>query len=260
MLYALGVGAGTADPTGFELEFTTQNSAGVALEVLPTFPVVIRSGGNLIERVGEFDRAKLVHGEQSVTLHSVLPVAGSVTSVSQLTGVYDKGSGAVITTERVATDTESGAKLFTTSNSAFIRGEGGFGGARGPANQVEIPSRAPDRAITYHTRPDQALLYRLSGDFNPLHSDPAFAARAGFDKPILHGLCSFGFAGRALLHSVCDSNVHRFRSISCRFTKPVLPGEPLHVAIWLCARGETVFRVSTERGVVIDSGQFSYDA
>jgi acyl dehydratase len=174
--------------------------------------------------------------------------------------VYDKGSGAVITTERVATDTQSGAKIFTTSNSAFIRGEGGFGGARGPANHVEIPSRDPDRAITYHTRPDQALLYRLSGDFNPLHSDPAFAARAGFDKPILHGLCSFGFAGRALLHSVCDSDVRRFRSISCRFTKPVLPGESLHVAIWLCARGETVFRVSTERGVVIDSGQFSYDA
>jgi acyl dehydratase len=258
LLYALGVGAGVTDPTGFELEFTTENSQNVEQKVLPTFPVVIPGGRGGFSQIGSFNPAMLVHGEQSVTLHSVLPVEGTVSSVTTITGIYDKGSGAVVANETVATDTATGQPLYTTTSSAFIRGEGGFGGDRGPSNKVVMPDRAADHQVTYHTRPDQALLYRLSGDRNPLHSDPAFAAMGGFDRPILHGLCTFGFTGRALLHTVCGSDPARFESMAARFSKPVLPGESLTVSIWGEGSGRAVFRTATEQGVVIDGGVLAY--
>jgi acyl dehydratase len=141
---------------------------------------------------------------------------------------------------------------------AFIRGEGGFGGDRGPSGKAEAPERAPDHTVIYATRPDQALLYRLSGDRNPLHSDPKFAARGGFDRPILHGLCSYGFTGRALLHSVCGSDPDRFVGMSARFSKPVFPGEELTVSIWELGDGRAFFRTSTPAGTVIDGGQLTY--
>jgi acyl dehydratase len=258
MLYALGVGAGVADPTGFELEFTTENTSEVTQRVLPTFPVVVPGGAGAFAKIGSFNPAMLVHGEQSVELHAPLPVAGTVSSVTTITGVYDKGSGAVISTSTVATDTSSGSPLWTTTSSAFIRGEGGWGGDRGPSNTVQFPDRNPEHSVTYDTRPDQALLYRLSGDRNPLHSDPKFAAMGGFDRPILHGLCSFGFTGRALLHTFCASDPDRFVSMSARFSKPVLPGQALEVSMWEVADGKALFRTSTDVGVVIDSGQLSY--
>lgn len=261
LLYALGVGAGVLDPTGFELEFTTENSQDVTQRVLPTFPVVVPGGsGAAFGKVGSFNPAMLVHGEQSVTLHAPLPVAGTVTSVTTITGIYDKGSGAVVATETVATDTATGKPLFTTTSSAFIRGEGGFGGDRGPSAKVELPERGPDHTVTYQTRPDQALLYRLSGDRNPLHSDPKFAAMGGFEKPILHGLCSFGFTGRALLHTLCGSDPDRFVSMAARFSKPVLPGQALTVDMWEAGDGQALFRTSTEAGVVIDGGQLTFKA
>jgi len=200
----------------------------------------------------------LVHGEQSVHLHAPLPVEGAVSSITTITGVYDKGSGAVVATETVATDRATGKPLFTTTSSAFIRGEGGFGGDRGPSGTVAFPEREPDHSVTYTTRADQALIYRLSGDRNPLHADPKFAALGGFPKPILHGLCSFGFTGRALLHTLCGSDPDRFLSMSARFSKPVFPGEDLTVAMWLDGEGQALFRTSTGSGVVIDSGQFGY--
>jgi acyl dehydratase len=260
LLYALGVGAGVIDPTGFELEFTTENSQDIAQRVLPTFPVVVRGGGGAYASIGSFNPAMLVHGEQSVRLHAPLPVEGTVSSTTTVTGIYDKGSGAVIAMETVANDHESGQPLFTTTNSAFIRGEGGFGGDRGPSGRVDFPERAPDHEVTYHTRSDQALLYRLSGDRNPLHSDPKFAAMGGFDQPILHGLCSFGFTGRALLHTLCGSDPNRFTSMAARFSKPVLPGQALSVAMWVQGDGRALFRTSTDSGVVIDAGQFEYQA
>jgi acyl dehydratase len=256
LLYALGVGAGMSDPTGFELEFTTENTKGLTQKVLPTFPVVVPGGSGAFSKVGTFNPAMLVHGEQSVRLHAPLPVEGRVHCVTTITGIYDKGSGAVIATETMARDAGHGTPLWTTTSSAFIRGEGGFGGERGPTTKVEMPERAPDKELTYQTRPDQALLYRLSGDRNPLHSDPAFARLAGFERPILHGLCTFGFTGRALLHALCDSDPQRFVYMGGRFTKPVYPGEPLTVSMWLIDDNHAAFRTTSPAGVVIDAGRF----
>jgi acyl dehydratase len=258
LLYALGVGAGVSDPTGFELEFTTENSQEITQRVLPTFPVVVRAGAGAYANIGSFNPAMLVHGEQSVRLHGSLPVAGTVSSVTTITGIYDKGSGAVVATETIATDKASGQQLWTTTSSAFIRGEGGWGGDRGPSGTVEFPDRDPDHTVTYPTRADQALLYRLSGDRNPLHSDPKFAAMGGFEKPILHGLCSFGFTGRALLHTLCGSDPDRFLSMSARFSKPVFPGQDLAVSMWVEGDGRALFKTSTDAGVVIDAGQLSF--
>jgi acyl dehydratase len=254
------VGAGATDPTGFELEFTTNNSQDVTQRVLPTFPVVVGGGATGLPDIGSFNPAMLVHGEQSVSLHGPLPVEGTVSKVTTIDGIYDKGSGAVLATTTVATDTGTGQPLWTTTSSAFIRGEGGWGGDRGPSTKVDMPARTPDHEVTYTTRTDQALLYRLSGDYNPLHSDPAFAAMAGFDKPILHGLCTFGFTGRALLHTLCGSDPGRFVSMAGRFSKPVFPGEELTVAIWVVEPGQAAFQTSTPEGVVFDSGVAAYQA
>jgi acyl dehydratase len=161
----------------------------------------------------------------------------------------------VVATSTVANDKATGKALWTTTSSAFIRGEGGWGGDRGPSGAVEFPDRAPDHTVAYATRPDQALLYRLSGDRNPLHSDPKFAAMGGFDRPILHGLCSFGFTGRALLHALCQSDPDRFVSMAARFSKPVFPGEELTVTMWVTGEGTAVFRSSPPAGVGIDAGR-----
>jgi acyl dehydratase len=144
---------------------------------------------------------------------------------------------------------------------AFIRGEGGFGDSRGPElpTRVKAPEKAPDEEVTYATRSDQALLYRLSGDRNPLHSDPAFAALAGFPKPILHGLCTYGVTGRALLHTFCGSDPSRFRGMDARFSKPVMPGDVLTVRMWRDGDGSAIFQTVTQDGtVVIDNGKLTY--
>jgi len=258
LLYALGVGAGVSDATGFELEFTTENSEGVDQRVLPTFPVVLAASRGINRALGTFDPAMLVHGEQSVALHRVIPTEGTVESVTSITGVFDKGSGALVVTETTASDVVTRDALWTTTSAAFIRGEGGWGGDRGPAREFSVPDRSPDHTVVYSTRPDQALLYRLSGDRNPLHSDPRFAARAGFDRPILHGLCTFGFTGRALLHACCGSDPSRFESMAGRFSKPVFPGEELTVSVWETSSGSALFQTMTPSGVVIDGGQLTF--
>jgi acyl dehydratase len=259
LLYAVGVGAGLGDPLQ-ELEFTTENSEGVQQQVLPTFGILVaqpRSG----RKLGSFDRAMLVHAEQAFELHQPLPVEGTVNIVSTVTGIYDKISGALVASESVATDAATGAKLVTSRGGVFIRGEGGFGGDRGPGNGWRRPDGAPDHRVVLPTRPEQALLYRLSGDRNPLHADPAFAARGGFSRPILHGLCTYGVTGRALLHTLCGSDPARFRSMSGRFTRPVMPGDSLVVSIWLPedGGGTARFQTATEDGaVVIDRGQLDF--
>jgi len=259
LLYAVGVGAGLGDPLQ-ELQFTTENTDGLPQQVLPTFGVLVaqpRSG----RRLGDFDRAMLVHAEQAFELHQPLPVAGTASVVSTVTGIYDKISGALVTVENVAVDAATGAKLVTSRSGVFIRGEGGFGGDRGPSDRWRRPDRPPDHTVVQPTRPEQALLYRLSGDRNPLHSDPSFAARGGFSRPILHGLCSYGITGRALLHTLCGSDPSRFASMSGRFTRPVLPGDTLAVSIWLPEDGSGVaaFQTATEDGtVVIDRGRMAF--
>jgi len=257
LLYAVGVGCGLDD-----LQFTTENTNGVTQQVLPTFACVasaaerIRSsaGGSPFSSIGSFNFAMLVHGEQGVTLHQPLPTDAEFTTTGKVTGVYDKGSGAVITSESTSSDKKSGEPLFTLRQSIFIRGEGGFGGDRGPSTPKFEPPGKPDHVVKYQTRADQALIYRLSGDRNPLHSDPSFAAMGGFDRPILHGLCSFGFTGRALLASLCDNDPSRFVSIDGRFSKPVLPGDELTISIWVDGN-EAQFRTERAPGeVVIDNG------
>jgi len=254
LLYAVGVGAGTS-----ELSFTTENSAEVAQAVLPTFAVIIGTGGGgAFAKIGTFNPALLVHGEQGIFLDGPIPVQGRVSTVTTVTGIYDKGSGAVIATESESVDVSTGKHLFRTTSSIFLRGEGGFGGDRGPSGTgVEFPDRGPDEKVTYSTLADQALIYRLSGDRNPLHSDPGFAAMAGFDRPILHGLCTYGFTGRALLHTLCGSDPARFGSMEGRFSKPVYPGDDLTVSMWVDG-DSALFRTETQRGeVVIDGGRFS---
>ncbi|MFG1689592.1 MaoC/PaaZ C-terminal domain-containing protein [Nonomuraea sp. NPDC049269] len=245
MLYALGVGAGVE-----ELAFTTEKRQ----RVLPTF-AVLAAQAPAGRRLGDFDPALLVHAEQAFELHRELPAAGGVRTTSKVTGIYDKGSGALVTSEARAVDPESGELVIISRSAAFIRGEGGFGGERGPRDEWTPPDRAPDHKVTCPTRPEQALVYRLSGDFNPLHSDPEFAARAGFDRPILHGLCTYGVTGRALLHAVAGSDPGRFGAMSGRFTSPVFPGESLTVSIWVDGPA-VLFRTAKDDGtVVIDRGR-----
>jgi acyl dehydratase len=255
LLYAVGVGAGTD-----ELAFTTENTADTAQQVLPTMAVVLGAGAlGVMGKVGTFNPAMLVHGEQAIELHDLIPTRGTVSTVAEITGIWDKGKGAVIETSAVSTDVATGRPLFTNRSSAFIRGEGGFGGERGPSGPRNVaPDRAPDHEVTYQTREDQALTYRLSGDRNPLHSDPSFAAMGGFPKPILHGLCTYGFTGRALLHTLCASDPARFRSMEGRFSSPVFPGEALTVRMWV-EDDKAVFQTTGDDGrVVLDAGRCTF--
>ena len=251
LLYAVGVGAGTD-----ELAFTTENTNGVAQRVLPTFPVVIawgRSTASVLRNAGTFNPAMVVHGTQAVTLHRELPVDGKATLTSAVVAMYDKEKAGIIVTETRAIS--DGEPLYTLRSSIFIRGEGGFGGERGPSGPQNVPpERAPDHEVSYATLRTQALLYRLSGDRNPLHSDPSFAALAGFDRPILHGLCTYGFTGRALLHAVCGSDPARFHHVEGRFASPVLPGDTLTVRAWVTADDEAVFVTTVDDRAVIDQG------
>lgn len=262
ILYSLGVGAGSSDPTGFELEFTTENTTDTEQKALPTNCVVLggaMGGGGLMSTLGKFNLAMLVHGEQGIRLHKPLPVAASVTSVGKIAGIYDKGKAALVVLESTVTDNADGKPIFTNVTSLFLRGEGGFGGERGPTSDDSKvrPERDPDEVVSYPTRTDQALLYRLNGDRNPLHTDPAFSAMGGFETPILHGLCTYGFTGRALLHAVCDSNPDRFLSMDGRFSSPVLPGETLDVKIWK-EKNEAFFQTCAGDRVVLDNGYMTF--
>lgn len=253
LLYALGVGAGQSDPLD-ELEFTTENSDGIAQKTLPTFANVafspIGSGPALPDDV---DYSKLLHASQSFSLAGPLPTDGRVEAATKITGVYDKGSGALLTMETVARDSV-GQLVGTLESESFFRGYGGFGGERGPSSSWELPGYKPDHVVTYTTRPDQALLYRLTGDRNPLHSDPVFSARGGFSTPILHGMCTYGYVGRALLHAVADSDPTRFTAMSGRFTKPLLPGQTITTSIWVDGTGVRFRTVDDIGDVVIDHG------
>ncbi|TCK22239.1 MaoC/PaaZ C-terminal domain-containing protein [Pseudonocardia endophytica] len=249
-LYALGVGAGLGEPAS-ELAFTTENSDGVEQRVLPTFAVLLSQAPP--PPWGDVDPSRVVHAEQAVTLHRPVPTSGTATATARVDGVYDKGSGAlvVLRSEAVLAD---GSPLATNRSAIFVRGAGGFGGDRGPREDWALPDRAPDEVVTFATRPEQALLYRLSGDRNPLHSDPVFARRAGFDAPILHGLCTFGVAGRALL-AAAGGDPDRLTAVSGRFSATVRPGQSLTTEIWRDGGG-LLFRTRDGDGtVVLDRGR-----
>jgi acyl dehydratase len=254
LLYAVGIGAGQSD-----LPFTTENTKDIQQVVFPTFAVVAGSGTasagkSAMSDIGSFNFAMLVHGSQAITLHRPIPIEAEVTVQDKVVAMYDKGKAAVVVTE-AETKLKSGELLWTTRSSVFIRGEGGWDGDRGPSGPQNVPpERTPDHEVTLQTSPDQAFVYRLSGDRNPLHTDPSFAAIGGFDRPILHGLCSYGFTGRALLGALCNNDVTKFHHIEGRFSSPVMPGDALTVRMWTIASGETVFTTSVGDRVVIDQG------
>ena len=264
LLYAVGVGAGQ-EPLE-ELQYTTENSSDIEQKVLPTMAVVLGFGGGAFSKIGSFNPAMLVHGEQSITLHREIPVQGEIETTSTVTGIWDKGKGAVVVTEATSNlvdpaTGEAGEPLFSKTMSAFIRGEGGWGGDSGPALDWERPDGDPDASVTYTTRPEQALIYRLSGDRNPLHADPKFAAMGGFDRPILHGLCTYGFTGRGLLAALCDGDSARFTGMYGRFSSPVLPGESLTVNVWRTGDGTAVYQTQGGDGrVVLDKGTCTFTA
>ena len=253
LLYALGVGCGTDD-----LAFTTENSQNIDQQAFPTQVVVIPEIAPALGALGTFNPIMLVHGGQKIRLFDDLPVAGSVTTDALISAIWDKGSNAVV--EITATSRREGSTepLFENTMTLVLRGEGGFGGSRGPVVEKFVPEHKPDREMVLTTREDQALLYRLSGDRNPLHSDPTFAAMAGFPRPILHGLCTYGVTGRALLALCCEGDVSRFGSMEGRFSSPVFPGEALKVSVWDNPDGSYHFVTSTESaGVVFDAGVFT---
>ncbi|MDW7740129.1 MAG: MaoC/PaaZ C-terminal domain-containing protein [Bacillota bacterium] len=244
ILYALGIGAG-AEPD--ELKFVYENE----LEVIPTYGVIPPFGA-LMGIVGmegmDFNLAMLLHGEQYLEIYKTIPVEGKMTSYPKISGIFDKGKGALVEID-VTTRDSKGEELFMNRFSTFIRGEGGFGGDRGPEPGNEPPERKPDRVVEMKTLPQQALLYRLSGDFNPLHADPGFAAMGGFEKPILHGLCTFGFAGRAVIREYCGNDPSRFKAIKVRFSRHVFPGETIVTEMWKVKDDQIIIRSKTaERG------------
>ncbi len=253
-LYALGVGA-PADPLD-AAELRSVYELSPDFQVLPTFAVLFSK--DLISQLMtgciagiQYEPMLLLHGEQELDLHRPLPPSATVISRLRIADIQDKGSGALIIFA-VESATEAGEKLASARTSVFIRGIGGFGGQRGESVKLPPPSRPPDIVHVEATLPTQALLYRLSGDANPLHADPQMAARGGYHAPILHGLCTFGFAARAIIKLCCENDASRLRSIRTRFSQPVFPGETLITEIWSLSEGEIRFQTrSKERDVVV---------
>ncbi|MDT4929928.1 MAG: hypothetical protein QOF92_2795 [Pseudonocardiales bacterium] len=232
LLYHLALGAGDPPTDPRELRYATENG----LQVLPTFAVVAQSVHVFepprVEYPGiSIELAKVLHGTQRIDVHRSLPIEAKARATSRVKGVYDKGSAAVIETETLVTDLD-GAPLWTNTSSIFARGEGGFGGDRGPAGPPGPPDREPDAVIVTPTLPQQALWYRLLGDRNPLHSDPEFAAAAGFPRPILHGLCTYGLVCKAVVDAELDGDVSKVAGYGVRFAGIVFPGETLRTSVW----------------------------
>ncbi|MGW7051384.1 MaoC/PaaZ C-terminal domain-containing protein [Streptomyces sp. NPDC054887] len=229
-LYHLGLGAGTPATDPRELRYTLESR----LHVLPSFATVAVAGtamaGGLCAPGIDVDLAHVLHGGQSIELHRPIPVKGEAVQTSRVRAVYDKGKAAVVVLRTETADADG--PLWTSDAQIFVRGEGGFGGDRGPSARTERPARAPDAETERHVREDQALLYRLSGDWNPLHADPEFAALAGFDRPILHGLCSYGMTLKAVVDTLLGGDVTRVSAYSTRFAGVVFPGETLRLRMW----------------------------
>ncbi len=229
MLYALGIGLGSDPLNEKELPFVYENG----LKAVPTFATVITFPIQALARSG-INFARVVHGEQAVEFHKTVPPEGEAVGVSRVAAVYDKGAdkGAILIVETVLKE-PSGAPLVTLRSSIFARGDGGFGGpVDGEEKPHAVPDRAPDQSVDVPTRPDQALLYRLSGDRNPLHADPAFAKMVGFPRPILHGLCTYGITCRAVMQAFTDFDPAPITSHQARFSAPLFPGETVTVDLW----------------------------
>lgn len=233
VLYALSVGLGQDPLDARQLDFVDHHRA---LRALPFMAAVLGHPGFWLAdpRTG-VDAVRLVHGEQGIVMHRPFPIGGEVVGRTRVTGLVDKGPGrsALLYSEKRVTDAADGTLLATATATVFLRGDGGFGGAPGPVRPPHpMPATAPDHVVDLPTRPEQALLYRLNGDDNPLHADPVVAEAAGFPRPILHGLCTLGVVGHALLRTLGDYDPARFRALDLRFSAPVYPGETIRTEIW----------------------------
>lgn len=243
MLYALGVGAGPED-----LQFVYEKDLKVlpTFAVIPAFPALFSMG-----TVMEINPLMVLHGEQRIELHGPIPTSGKLTTTPVIRAIYDKGKGALLVVDAETVD-EKGKLLFVNTFGAFVRGEGGFGGERGPSGPRNVPpERPPDKTAEMVTLPQQALLYRLSGDMNPLHADPEFAKMAGYDRPILHGLCTMGHVGRAVIRHFCGNEPSRLRSLDVRFSGVVFPGDTIVTDMWDRGDGQIVLTAKTQRGEAV---------
>lgn len=231
MLYHIGVGAGVPATDPNELEYTYEQN----LKVLPSFGVIPVFGtlmGVMNVPGVQINPMMILHGEQDLEIHRPIPTSARAKHAAKVTEIWDREKGASIVLEAKTTDSSSGEALFTNRFSVYVRGEGGFGGERGPRPGNLPPEREPDVVVERATLPQQALLYRLSGDKNPLHADPSFAAMGGFDKPILHGLCTFGIVCKAVVDNVLDGDVTKVARYHVRFAGVVYPGETIVTNVW----------------------------
>ena len=247
IVYALGLGVANSMPLdAARLRFVHEGAPG-GLAALPSMAVVLATGPFWMQDPATgIDWQRILHGEQMLTMHRPLPAAATVTGEHRIEAIFDKGAGkgAVMLLSRRLFDTASGDLLATVGSTVFMRGDGGFGGrSEGAPKPHPVPAdRAPDLTMDLPTRADQAVLYRLSGDLNPLHIDPAVARAAGFEQPILHGLCSYGIAARALLTLLCADDPARLQRLDLRFASPAYPGETIRTEVWLEAPGRAAFR------------------
>ncbi len=244
-LYALAVGAKPDE----ELDFVYENKGP---KVLPTFGVIpgINLLTDLVMNV-KVNLAMVLHGEQMITLHRPIPPEAKGTSTAKIVDVFDKGKGAVLGVEGTVSDDKG--PIFTNKSTLFIRGAGGFGGERGPSTKGmnQPPDREPDQVVEDVTIPQQAAIYRLCGDRNPIHIDPQFAQMAGYDKPFLHGLCTYGFGGRAILKALCGGDPEKFKSFFGRFSEQVWMGDTLITKMWIIGDGEAIVQMETQKGNVV---------
>ena len=259
MLYALGIGMGADPMDRGQLRFTYEKE----LQAVPSMAAVLCSAGGWAAKAG-VDYLKIVHGEQDVTVHRPLPVEGQLRAVSRITRIVDKGPGKGAVIEVVRDVHGTGDELLASVRQiTFARGDGGYtanGGRSDEAPEVlpSVPERAPDAEIVLGSVPQAALIYRLSGDYNPLHSDPDTAVKAGFPRPILHGLCTYGMATHAVLRHACNYDGARLKRMAARFSSPVFPGESIRFQIWNAGNGGLHLRARVdERDVtVLNNGWF----
>ncbi|HWL82731.1 MAG TPA: MaoC/PaaZ C-terminal domain-containing protein [Roseomonas sp.] len=253
VFYALSVGLGQDPLDKRQLDYV---DAHRRLRVLPSMAVVLGHPGFWLSNPATgVDAVRLVHGEQSITLHHPLPAEGEIIGRTRVTGLVDKGEGkgALLYSEKEVVEAATGKVLAVTGSTTFLRADGGFGGPSGPVKPVNpIPESAPDITLDLPTRPEQALYYRLNGDDNPLHADPDVAERAGFPRPILHGLCTLGVVAHALLRELGNYDPAAMKSLALRFSSPVYPGETIRTEIW--KNGAFRARVVERDVVVVNNG------